>query len=85
MLVIAEYASQGTLCCAGESYAGIYIPLIAREILKGNARSDQHPINLKVYILLTSSVLKMFSVLATSHSKRMCAGVCDRKPNNRSG
>ena len=32
---------------AGESYAGIYIPLLASEIINYNRKIDDHKINLK--------------------------------------
>lgn len=33
---------------AGESYAGMYIPMLAREVVEGNLRGDKPAINIKV-------------------------------------
>lgn len=33
---------------AGESYAGIYVPMLTREVVKGNKRGVKPHINIKV-------------------------------------
>jgi carboxypeptidase C (cathepsin A) len=34
--------------CVGESYAGIYVPMLTREVVKGNIRGVKPHINIKV-------------------------------------
>jgi hypothetical protein len=36
------------MCCVGESYAGIYVPMLTREVVKGNTRGVKPRINIKV-------------------------------------
>jgi carboxypeptidase C (cathepsin A) len=42
-------------CCgsfaAGESYAGIYVPMLAREVGKGNRRGVKPHINIQVRVV----------------------------------
>lgn len=36
------------LCCAGESYAGIYVPMLTKEVVKGNKLRAKPHIHIKV-------------------------------------
>lgn len=46
------------LPAAGESYAGMYIPMLTREVVEGNTRGDQPHINIKVGKPPPSNVLR---------------------------
>lgn len=48
-LGIAEPAHA--LLHVGESYAGVYVPTLAKEVLKGNDEGQQPTLNLKGYII----------------------------------
>lgn len=47
--VCSSISCKTVRACAGESFAGVYIPTLVREVVEGNAAGKLPHIHLKVY------------------------------------